>query len=171
MDGVINYIIIGWLKFYSSSFFLFLKIVILIYICVLVADIVMLLFLRGLRANWRLSMTGADMPLISQKKMSKKWEKIMIRLEGDNVGQYKLAILEADKIVDEILEGMKLKGANMAERLEKANPAQIINIEALQKSHKIRNHIIAEPDFVMTKEETKETIKPFQEFLEHLEYL
>lgn len=171
MEGIFNYIIYGFLAFYNSSLFFFLKILVLIYICVLLADIVMLLFLRGLRANWRLSVKGADMPLISQKKMAKKWGKVTMRLESGNVSQYKLAILESDKIVDEILEGMKLKGANIAERLEKANPAQIINIDALQKSHKARNRVIAEPDFVVTKEEAKEIIKPFREFLEHLEYL
>jgi hypothetical protein len=171
MEIFFNYIIISLLKFYNSSFFFFLKILVLIYVCVLLADIVMLFFLRGIRANWRLSMAGANMPLISQKKMAKKWEKIRRRLESGNVAQYKLAILEADKIVDEILEGMKLVGENMADRLEKANPAHIVNIEALQKSHQIRNRIIKEPNFSMTKEEAKETIRPFREFLEHLEYL
>jgi hypothetical protein len=171
MDGIFNYIVVSWLNFYNSSFFLFLKILILIYVCVLVADIVMLFFLRGIRANWRLSMKGADMPLISQKNMNKKWEKIKDRLESGNIAQYKLAVLEADQIVDEILQGMKIKGENMAERLEKSNSSQIFNIEALLESHKIRNRVVAEPDFSITKEEAKKAIDPFEDFLKHFEYL
>jgi glycerol dehydrogenase-like iron-containing ADH family enzyme len=103
--------------------------------------------------------------------MLKRWMKIKKRLESDNPSQYKVAILEADKLADEILVYMAYKGANMTERLEEAKVEQLEDKEALIRAHKIRNQIIHQSDFPVDKELAEGTIAIYEKFLHHFEFI
>ena len=157
--------------FYRSGFFLAVKIFISIYVTVLLADIILLLILRGLDSDFRVGLKGMDIPTTPKNKTVKQWGGIKDRLKSGNTSQYKAAILEADKMADKILAGIGYKGDNMGERLEKANQSQIDNLEELKKAHELRNRVIYEKNFAITKKEAKEAIDIYGEFLETFEII
>src|SRR6266702_3686894 len=105
-------------NFYHSPFVLFVKILIGIYLAVILVDIVLLLLLRDVGWHMRVGLKGMDLPLASKSKMQKRWEKVKSRLKNDSPSQYKVAIIEADAIAEELLDGIGYKGANMTEKLE-----------------------------------------------------
>ncbi len=158
-------------EFLNSFAFGAIKLVLLVYVTVLFADIAMLLVLRGLGSDFRQTLRGMDIPITSQDKMMKRWDKITKRLESDNLSQYKAAILEADAIASEILLGIGFKGENMTERIQQTHPGQLENSEDLLRAHETRNRIVQEKEFVINKDEAREIIKIYENFLKKLEFL
>jgi len=158
-------------SFLGSGFFWFVKFVIAIYVVVLFVDMVLLLIIRGLGGDLRDTVKGMQMPLASKKKMQKRWAKIEERLKNNQISQFKVAILEADKMADEVLKGIGLSGKNMKERLADANSHQIEEIDNLIEGHQIRNRIIQEDNFIIEKKEAERVIFLYREFLENLEMI
>jgi hypothetical protein len=156
---------------FHSSWFAVFKFFAGIYALVLFVDIILLLVLRGVRANIRVGLRGAEVPVRFKGKFMKKWSEIMKRMESGSVSHYKAAILEADSVVDEILEKIGYSGKNMTERLEAVNEIQIENIEDLKKAHEIRNKIIHDKNFEIDLEEAKEIISIYETFLKEIELL
>jgi hypothetical protein len=169
-----DFILLGVMKifqgFVGSSFFLALKLMLAVYVSVLFADIVMLLILRGF-GDVRVSLRGANVPLISPKRMRKNWIKIEARLESGDPSQYKLAVLEADGIIDKIFQSMELKGSNMTEKLEKLSPGQMEEAEEIKNAHKIRNQIVNDPSYQIDKEKAKEALDIYAKFLTENEFM
>jgi hypothetical protein len=160
-----------FLAFYHSYFFVAIKLILAIYVTVLFANIVMILVIRGLAPYYRPSVQGMNIPVISKNKMSKKWNKIRRRLDTENISQYKLAIIEADKAIDKILKEIGYAGENMSERLSQVMPAHLDDVEKLKWAHEIRNQIIHEENFEISKDTTEEVLKTYEEVLKNLEYL
>lgn len=156
---------------YHSAFFVAIKFFLGIYVAVLVADIILILVLKGLGADIRQAIKGMKMPVVTKSKMQRRWMKIKSRLESDNVSQYKVAILEADSVIDKVLSDMGYAGKNMSERLEKLKPAQIPDYEGIKNAHQIRNRIIHEVDFSVGKKQAEETIEIYESLLRNLELL
>lgn len=142
-----------------------------IYVTVLIVDIILLLILKGLGADIRKSIKGMKMPAISKGRMQKKWSKIKEKLASGNVSQYKVAILEADVVIDKVLSDMGFGGKNVSERLEKIKPVQLYNYEEIKRAHLVRNRIIHEADFEVDKKQAEEILDIFESLLKHLELL
>lgn len=158
-----------FLVFYHSTFFGVVKFLLGIYVVVLFIDIILLLILRGVGADLKKTLYGMDAIPTSKNKLAVRWNKIKSRLDSESSSQYKAAILEADKFVDEILGKIGYEGKNMKEKLQQATPGQIENINELQNAHKIRNRIVFEKDFNINKEEAKDIIETFETFLRNME--
>lgn len=90
---------------------------------------------------------------LSRHRSVKAWNQVQKRLQMGGEANFKLALIEADKILDEILKISGFRGNTMAERLEKLTPAQIPNLNKLWYAHKVRNRIVHEPDFTVSREE------------------
>ncbi|KKW47360.1 MAG: hypothetical protein A2128_02200 [Candidatus Liptonbacteria bacterium GWC1_60_9] len=84
---------------------------------------------------------------LSRRRSVRAWQRVEQRILMDDEAQVKLAVIEADKILDEILKMAGLRGEAMADRLKKLTPAQLSNIENVWQVHKIRNRIVHEPDY------------------------
>jgi len=159
-------------NFYNSQFMFFVKIFFGIYLVVIFIDVVLLIVLRDVPEKIRVGLRGMDVPLVTKGKMQKRWDKITERLKTNNISQYKVAIIEADAIADEILGGIGYKGANMAEKLEQVETAHIDDhLEALKGAHQIRNRIVHEENFEIDERLAKAVIGVYENFLKYLEYL
>jgi hypothetical protein len=159
-------------NFYNSPFIFVVKIIAGIYLAILLINIVLLLILRNVPENLRVGLKGMDMPVVSKSKMQKRWSKITNYLASGNVSQYKVAVIEADAIVDEILGGIGYKGANMMEKLEQVGEAHLDDhLEALKEAHQVRNRIVHEADFAVDQRLAKATVGVYENFLRYLEFL
>lgn len=154
--------------FYSSLTFSLIKLFLEIYVLVMFIDLIFLLKQRGLGADIRDTFVGMNIPpeLGNQKnKLRVKWAKVKSKLESKNESDYKVAIIEADNIIDDLIARMNYKGENMGERLDNITPGQIENIEDLRKAHEVRNRIIHDESFVLTKVEAEKTFEYYEDFL------
>ncbi|MBI3046386.1 MAG: hypothetical protein HYY86_02525 [Candidatus Harrisonbacteria bacterium] len=97
-------------------------------------------------------------PYVSRRRSLKGWKQIQSRLQSQEQNQWKLAILEADHILNEILKMSGYLGAKLEDKLELITPAQLSNVEEVKKVHQIRHKIASDPGFLITNEEAREII-------------
>jgi len=90
-------------------------------------------------------------------------------VHSDNPNDWKLAIIEADIILDQTLTDRGYVGNSLGERLRSITPTQLSSIDDAWDAHRVRNKIAHEgADFVVTKRIAEETIarymRVFREF-------
>jgi hypothetical protein len=95
-----------------------------------------------------------------KKKMFKRWIKIERRFNSGVEANYRLAILEADNIYD---ESLKILGYG-AER-------DLSNIDEIKKARRVKNQIIDNSSFKLTREDTAYSLIAYKKGLEELEML
>ncbi len=150
-----------------------LKIISVIFSFLLLVAIILIIF--KIRENIQRSLEivkkniGPDIP--PKEATNKKWQTILDKLEGINESDYKLAVIEADKILDDFLKRLGYQGEDMGERLKQIKFDKLANIDDLWQAHKVRNRIAHEPDFQLTQTQAKRTIEIYQRALEDLETL
>ena len=104
-------------------------------------------------------------------KIAGKWQKIKKRLEAGIESEAKLAIIEADSMLDGILDRMGFGGRTLGERLDRLTDVSLPNIEEAKKSHKIRNNIVHDPTYKLDLEEAKKVISAYEKALTDLQAL
>ncbi len=121
-----------------------------------------------------LSMVGDAVELATFRpfgfpKVRRRWQKIMQRLDADDESEHKLAIIEADALLDEMLKRMKLAGDTVDDRLGKVNSLMIPSIEELKIAHQKRNSIVYDVDYRLNLQETRRVLLAYQKALEDLD--
>jgi hypothetical protein len=99
----------------------------------------------------------------------KKWQAILKRLETPNSADWKLAIIEAENLIEEVLARMGFGGESFGDKLKKVTKEQVPSLDDLVASHQIRNDIVHDPDFRISLEDAKKTIDGYKKALEELE--
>jgi hypothetical protein len=107
--------------------------------------------------------------LNGSRKGNQRWEDVLAHIETDNPNDWKLAIIEADIMLEEILDAAGYAGTTVGEKLKGASTNRFQTIDQAWKAHIVRNKIAhAGADFVLTKKMAQETVTQyrmvFQEF-------
>ncbi len=160
-----------WDWFLNSALFVALKIFLGIYSVVLFVDIILLMFQRDLRQDWSKNKYGSYALSLSPSQVRKKWKLIESRLRSANPSEYKVAVLEADSLVDKLLADMDYPGENLGERLNNIPESHLSNIEALKVAHEVRNRIVMEQGFSLDRTQAQDAITTYKTTLSKLEFL
>ncbi len=96
------------------------------------------------------------------RKIVKQWAKIMGRLETGLESEYKLAVIEADSLLDETLERMGYGGETLGERLKNITSDILPNLEQIWQAHKIRNNIVHDPDYRLNLDEARKALAIYE---------
>jgi hypothetical protein len=158
-------------NFYGSNFAFGLKFFLAIYSAVLIADVILIIIVHTPGMYLRVLQTGSNVPVAHKEKMQKRWKKVLSRLRSRKDAQFKVAVLEADSITDEILSQVGYQGINMGERLDGISANQLEMIEELKKAHEVRNEIVHKADFVLDRKTAHEVVGVYQKVLETLEFI
>lgn len=114
----------------------------------------------ALKTEQFLNILGAgDLP---RHRAVKGWRQILRRLKSADPQQWKIAILEADHILNEILKMSGYLGS-MDDKLALINSAQLANIEQIKAAHKIAAQIGADPSFEILQETAYEVIEIYRQ--------
>ncbi|MDP2864606.1 MAG: hypothetical protein Q8N73_03070 [bacterium] len=103
------------------------------------------------------------------KKIVKIWSKIKGRLESGSESEYKLAVIEADSILNDILERMGFKGETLGNRLKQVTTAILPSIEEVGEAHKIRNNIVHDPDYKLSLDQAQKALEIYEQALRDLQ--
>jgi hypothetical protein len=88
---------------------------------------------------------------------------VMKHVESDNPNDWKLAIIEADIILDKALKNAGFVGASLGDRLKSISPGQLNSIDDAWQAHKVRNQIAHDgADFVLTRRMAEDTIRQYR---------
>lgn len=107
-----------------------------------------------------LLITHRGKPRVNKAHFEKKWKKI-------EETQPRTAISEADELLEEALKRVGIRGGTTGERLNNA-VGFLSNINGVWTSHKLRNQIVNEEDFVPTESEVKTALRQYKRALKDL---
>jgi hypothetical protein len=105
------------------------------------------------------------------KKVLKQWLKIKGRLDTGLESEFKLAVIEADAMIDDILTKLGYAGETLGERLTQVSPNILPSVNDVAQAHKVRNNIVHDPDYRLTLEEANNAISLYEKALADLDML
>ncbi len=154
-----------------QTYFIWIKILFFIVIALFVT---MILYALTKTPYLQVSMVGDAIEFVTYRpygfpKMGRRWQRIMRRLDTGNESEYKLAVIEADALLDEMLKKMRLAGETTDERLQKITPFMIPNVEELKTAHQVRNSIVYDPDYRFSLSEARRALIVYQKTFEELD--
>lgn len=144
----------------NLSVFRFFSIVISAFFLAIIIYLNIILNLTGEKIEHWIDVVGSEN--ISKRRSIKAWKQIQKRLKIGNQIQLKLAILEADRVLEEMFKLAGYPGRNMDERLVQLTSAELSNIEDIRQVHQIRHRIVREPDFSLTLAEAKQALQVYK---------
>ncbi|HEX5448010.1 MAG TPA: hypothetical protein VFW90_02300 [Candidatus Saccharimonadales bacterium] len=102
---------------------------------------------------------------LDRKYFEFKWAELLARVKTPE-GML-LAVIDADKLLDEALRKHHLRGKTMGERLVSAQKLLSDN-DAVWYAHKLRNRLVHEPNVRLKKSEAKNALAGFKQGLHDL---
>ena len=124
----------------------------------------------GRMITWDLREFFSYRPFMA-RKTEKEWQKIKARLGTEMESENKLAIIEADKMMDDILSHMGFEGTNLSEKLEKLTAESLPNIREVKEVRKICSNIIHDPTYKLSAEEAEKALAVYEKALTDLHAL
>ena len=106
-----------------------------------------------------------------KRHLNKSWLKISGRLAKNDEASLRLALIEADNLFDDLLKQMRLPGESMADRLRYLDRSQISNIDETWRAHKLRNILVHDHEYPITRTEIQGGVQAYERALRELEFI
>lgn len=106
-----------------------------------------------------------------KRQLNKSWQKILSRLNKNDEANLRLALIEADNLFDDLLKQIRLPGESMADRLKCLDSSQISNIDEVWQAHKLRNIIVHNSEYPITRNEIESGVRAYEKALKELEFM
>ena len=150
---------VAWLTFLKIAFIVFSAFMIL-------AIVVMISWTSWLRVRFLQDIVEffTYRPL-GIKKLARQWAKVQARLETGLESEYKLAVIEADSMFDDVVQRMGYRGESLGERLDKVSKDIMPSVEEVKLAHQTRNNIVHDPDYKLELEEAKNALAAYEKAL------
>lgn len=106
-------------------------------------------------------------PVLAEENEAKalliKWQVVLNHVNSESPAEWKLAVLEADNLLDEVLDAEGYQGETIGEKLKAMDPGTIHSYNDLWEAHKMRNEIAHETTTVeLSKKAARDTINKFE---------
>jgi len=107
-----------------------------------------------------------------QKEHNSRWQSVLDYLNSENPAEWRVAILEADSMLDEVVKKAGGVGDTLGERLKSINPEGFNSLNSAWDAHKVRNMIAHQgADFQLTKREAKRVIDLYGIVFKEFQYI
>ncbi len=98
-----------------------------------------------------------------QKKWLRRWNKIKKKVEkGKSSTYWKIGLIEANKMLDEVLKKTGLGIGTIEDRLKRLTESDVSNLTQLLAAHQVCQDIIRDPDYKLSREKAEELINVFE---------
>jgi len=116
-------------------------------------------------ANIKTAVRGGDIP---REVIFQKWVEIEKKLNSNYASDWKLAVIEADSVLDNLIQSLGYRGDTMGERMKNIKPGQFPYLEDAWRAHKVRNFLAHDAGYNFSQQAAVRTIgiykKIFKEF-------
>lgn len=113
-----------------------------------------------------------DIAAPAKEYVNPKWLRVLEHINSPNSGDWKLAILEADIMLHDMLDKMGYHGATIGDKLKSIEPSDFTSLQEAWEAHKIRNSIAHEgSDYAVNKPEAERVVKLFKKVFEEFKYI
>lgn len=102
-----------------------------------------------------------------------RWEKVREHLSSENPNDWRLAVMEADIILGEMLEKMGyIKGETIGDKLKTIEKSDFTSLDQAWEAHRIRNMIAhGGSDYILTEREAKRVIGLYEQVFKEFRYI
>ena len=155
----------GYILFFTSIFMSAALVIFIMYV---------IYRINGIYAKQRKSLTPAKSAEEKKEEAVKneKWKIIIEHIESENANDWRLAILEADIVLGEMLDKLGYRGEGIGEQLKSVDKSDFMTIDDAWEAHKIRNSIAHEgATFLITEREAKRVIGLYKKVFEEHGYI
>lgn len=104
-------------------------------------------------------------------KENQDWEKIIKLIGSDNPNDWKLAIIEADKMLEVVVDTFSVPGENMGEKMKNIERSDFATLDLAWQAHKVRNQIAHEHNFHLSQREARLTIDNFEKVFREFDFI
>ncbi|MFH0891004.1 MAG: hypothetical protein V1856_03155 [Candidatus Liptonbacteria bacterium] len=145
--------------------------VIFIILDVILLGIFIFAFVKSLEYRPHLELTRktkSEGKTLKLDLIQSRWKKILQRKKEGNLDSLRIAIIEADALVDDVLKQKGVPGEHMADRLSNLDTEDLPSIEKLWGAHRLRNDLVHTSGFFVSTDDTARTLEDYQTFLKEL---
>ena len=116
-------------------------------------------------------MDWAGMGNVGRRRHLRAWHKIVKRLRLTDPAEWKLAVLEADKILDEAVKDSGYRGDTVDARLKQVDASVLPSVAKVLAAHEVSNKIYSDLEFQINRETIIETLKVYKQAFRELSLL
>ncbi|MEK7579517.1 MAG: hypothetical protein AAB460_03245 [Patescibacteria group bacterium] len=130
--------------------------------------------LRKTMQKHRLQMKMLERKLVEDPltQKNKKWERVEILISSENPGDWRVAILEADVMLDELITSMGYHGEALGDKMRAIEKSDFQTLDAAWEAHKVRNRIAhGGGDFVLTSREARRVVELYRAVFKEFQYI
>jgi hypothetical protein len=104
--------------------------------------------------------------------LAKRWENVQRHIESNNSNDWRQAIMEADIMLDDLLNKMEYKGDSIGEKLKRVEKSDFETLDSAWEAHKFRNQIAHEGSAMEVNQyEAKRVINLYKKVFEEFYYI
>lgn len=108
----------------------------------------------------------------AENKIAKRFAKVLEHGNSARESDWRLAILEADVLLDEMVTGMGYHGDSLGEKLKAIEKSDFLTLDKAWEAHAVRNRIAHEgAAFVLSAREAKRVIALYEEVFKEFRYI
>jgi hypothetical protein len=105
---------------------------------------------------------------ISKKQTKDSWKKVQAHFFAGDDNDLKVAIIDADQLLEAALKNAGVRGVNLGDRLKNLKKDQIPNLDDIWNAHKLRNQIAHEPGFKLKRDLAERALTIYEKALQSL---
>lgn len=105
----------------------------------------------------------------SVQRILKRWKRIQKRMDSGVEHEYKLAVIEADDLLMDVLEDKGFEGETFEEVIKKVAKISIPNLDEIMEAHKVRNLIVHDPNYKLDIDRAKHLLDIYERGIKNIE--
>lgn len=138
-------------------------------VALVVVGLIVLVLFVGLAMTLRRMLGRPELHGLSQEQIRVRWQEIETISQTGLMGA-KMAVVEADNLLDSALKSLMMPGETMGERLKFAG-YKYPEIRHVWTAHRLRNQVVHEATFELTIGQARAAIHDFKKALKTLNVL
>lgn len=155
---------------FANGLLSFFKVIFIFFLILFTVGIIYTIYQLGkFRPKYKFVYGPDDVP--QQKIAKRRWEDIMQRYGLGMESDWRLAVIEADGLVDEVFKKIGFEGESLGERIQAISPQELESINDLKEAHQVRNRLVHTPGYKISKQEAERSLRRYQKVLEELEVI
>jgi hypothetical protein len=115
---------------------------------------------------------GESKEVAPQHYANPKWLRVLEHVESESPNDWRLALLEADIMLEDMLDVMGYLGDTLGEKLRGAEKANFTTLPLAWEAHRIRNQIAHQgADFQITQREARRVVNLYRDVFKEFRYI
>lgn len=107
----------------------------------------------------------------NRKSEDPRWKRIDTLTQSTNANDWRIALIEADAVMDELIKNMGFPGENMGERMKGMVKSDFPLLDSAWEVHRLRNTLAHETGYQLTKTEMDKAMDTYHRIFKDLGFI